>query len=1011
MKTKKRKYISIILCSLALFLVAVGFSTWIILSEQTGSILPFIIRSNLEVSAEPTVKLGTGINALFVGETEMLVGDGKTPNYSIKDANGKEITVSYIKDGDTTGRKIPGTWTWTPKGNTPPSAASNDEKLKSDTDTVSGYTLYYIENVPCTLTFTPSGIYEYLFNGYTFDDVQLNLYAVALWDSDPDKTDDVNTYYTTVDAALAAANGNGDNGSGTVYALPSGDYTNIESTRAKTAKTISSTKTIASGVTLCLPYGYENGNPLATLYAHRYKKEADGTTYVPDGNYRQDIVETFKNTDNAEIVPAEAKKLALTAPNNNNAYSDKSTYCKNVVTLDSQLQVNGTLDIRGIYYSGINNRISGQTFDAFACFTIGKGALTINKYLECFGFIDYNQTHAGFDRITFTKTASLLMPFVFYDWRGGSSTLAMLDANVNESNVWGAMTAISKIKNSTFITSPILRFVFPNIVGNYTIIGGAVAKARAVVHFSSSNETTLQDIVIVSAATGSFIQLYENASLQVSYADSKIDGVFGKMTLHFYGGASLNAFSITVALGDISSGIISGDMNLSSEGKFLPISYFYDVYFHGEGAIYDLTNQKVKLFPGSNVTIDKGTTVEAASFLVYNDPPSLGNNCYSPTYPSKFFPAKLEVNGTLTANEIGGTVTSTVSNAKIEVVKNSARDTDVLYISSTNSYSGSYDDQTLCSVVVELGSSKMTLGGFAFYKATERSLSLPKQADASAYYHTVGTYYSAARTDGTFGWYPTEITVTLDPNGGALTSDSTIKSTLDAGSGFAVNNSITSAPVRDHYDFSHWCTSKTCNASSHSFALYESTTLYAIWTPIPYTVTYHYDSTEIAGEVIPDGATVGNTNPTSFTILTNTPLFDATYASFVFNGWYVDEACKVSVSNLNGPEIVSYLSNGNLNLYSKWHPEGTKFYTINYNNDNTDGFNKTYSGSYVGENIGEYGLLSLTEKNNTTTYTQYFKGWSLTEGGDVITSLKDVTPTEGADTNNPKYTLYAVWGT
>ena len=81
-------------------------------------------------------------------------------------------------------------------------------------------------------------------------------------------------------------------------------------------------------------------------------------------------------------------------------------------------------------------------------------------------------------------------------------------------------------------------------------------------------------------------------------------------------------------------------------------------------------------------------------------------------------------------------------------------------------------------------------------------------------------------------------------------------------------------------------------------------TLYAVWKPITYTITYKYS---ITGYNF-DNA---NTNPLSYTVNTEIKLEDCGVPGYSFCGWYSDKAFKKQVKNISAG------STGNITLYAK----------------------------------------------------------------------------------------------
>ena len=148
-------------------------------------------------------------------------------------------------------------------------------------------------------------------------------------------------------------------------------------------------------------------------------------------------------------------------------------------------------------------------------------------------------------------------------------------------------------------------------------------------------------------------------------------------------------------------------------------------------------------------------------------------------------------------------------------------------------------------------------------------------------------------------WTPIEYTITYIPNGGAMPADAISKYTVES-------DTVTlPTPEREGYGFGGWFEDENLSGTAITQIVKGSTgdkVFYAKWVPGAYTITY-----------VMDGGTNAETNPTSYTVETETiTLADATKAGYNFGGWYLDAEFTEKVT-----QIVKGTT-GNITLYAKF---------------------------------------------------------------------------------------------
>ena len=193
---------------------------------------------------------------------------------------------------------------------------------------------------------------------------------------------------------------------------------------------------------------------------------------------------------------------------------------------------------------------------------------------------------------------------------------------------------------------------------------------------------------------------------------------------------------------------------------------------------------------------------------------------------------------------------------------------------------------------------------------------------------------------------------------------------------------------RTGYTFSHWDT-KADGTGADYYPNDEITldgtavNLYAIWTPITYTITYELD-----------GGTNHASNPENYTIETSTiTLQTPNKDGHTFGGWYEESTFATQVTQ------IAKGSSGNITLYAKWEEIPTTC-TITYDANGGEGAitdtNTPYDNGATVTVLGNYGAL--------TKDGYAFTGWNTAADGSGY-SYK-AGETFNITTNT---TLYAQW--
>lgn len=306
-----------------------------------------------------------------------------------------------------------------------------------------------------------------------------------------------------------------------------------------------------------------------------------------------------------------------------------SKYLKNTLTLSS----NVTLSLEGgkLYIGGIvgheSQVLGGHTSGSYTQILMESNSKIIAKEnfkneIICLGYIKQKYTNTNLNNgssILIEKESTLKVPFVIYDYRGGTDTVG----TYKHGNI-----------------SPFAVFDFPNIQIfsqiNYgaNVVGYADLYTGKKLIFQAQHNNADINIIGIKDA---LINLKTNGYVTYQYIHDDLRYTTEKDTsyskINFYGGFNTGNLQMYVDVPLFAQ-------NISTENVLFPISYRLDISLYD--GVYDL-NTKYKMMTGSHIYADKSTTFNVnKDFIVYNsysDPNGGGAK-----YPDKG-KAELIING------------------------------------------------------------------------------------------------------------------------------------------------------------------------------------------------------------------------------------------------------------------------------------------------------------------------------------------------------------------------------
>ncbi len=458
----------------------------------------------------------------------------------------------------------------------------------------------------------------------------INLYKVAQVGT---------TYYGSIENAIANTE------SGTITVLPN----------ATGNVTIASNVTIKAGVTLQFPYqnlktGAVEVNKSGKATLHSYFNKNNGET-EPE-NYGHDIY--FLQLTSKVVV-----KQGVIVTN------------YGTITIAGELTAGSQASADTVKHPGIKQRCTmvGHTARYYAKVVLESNAQIISgtgSNINCYGFIDESSKNNN-SKVTIKKDAKLYMPIIIHDTRGG--------------------TYMKTVYSDDRKISPFNQWEFRNIVSTLRVEFGGELVSTANLYASSMINHS--DVKIIGDSNTYLIELKEGSYLEAKYDIDETTRPantdkweYGIVKVSVYGDTNVNYLTLTIA----------ALASVSTKDSTLPVcDRLHISLYDGNFSILN----KAKLLPGSMLYVDSSATLTAAELTVYevfednckvnkNGPISVSNYGHY----RDLAPAKLIVNGKLTATSLGGKVITTQDDAIVEITNASC----------------------LCYEATELGTEKVTIG-------------------------------------------------------------------------------------------------------------------------------------------------------------------------------------------------------------------------------------------------------------------------------------------------------------
>ena len=712
-----------------------------------------------------------------------------------------------------------------------------------------------------------------------------------------------------------------------------------------------SDNSISSGTLVAMQSFSYGGTPYsADTYdtEKQYTHTVSGEVTVPSG-----VTFTIPYSSSGESF--KAGESTLDRQENNTTQVSGSVWnaiCANKISLAEGAKItnNGTMTVGGVIGRQTQG-ISGVTFGSFSAVVMGKDAQIVSPgTLNVFGYIVEEESNNG--STVNIEGGKVTMPFVVYDYNGGSYTVGAFNSGkMSPFNIFDMPNIHSRLycNSSSTITAYASLYT-----GEMTALGITIEPKMNTTSFNilASSKALF---IMGSGATAEFKYTPTN-----KFNDKFKPATDSRTEIKLSGNITTGDLSMTVSVA-----IITATVSLATVQ--FPVCHKFDVRLTS-GGTYTMTS-KYKFLPGSSLTVDSGATlvVNSNSSIIFYDgfPGEEGNinTLVSSYYPVSYrsSTAICNVGGTINVQGgLGGLITP-IKNGKLTFGASSYKSV------TSEEVNGGFDSSAI------LGD---TRGGTHTHVDTEKqALKLPTGYSDILCSNSSSIYFVGERADNKYGWQPENIKVTFNANGGSVTPASL--SAYCGAAGYTLGNTDLPIPTRNYYTFNHWCTDSSCqngqscqNAVKTGDKICRDITLYAKWTANTYTVTFKVD-----------GATYDTRNITYGALYTFPQ--SPTKTGYTFSYWEDAAGNKITSS--------TKMLTGNHELYAVWT---ANVYNLTFYSDGAELADERTTVTYG----DTYGTLPNLKKDGFI-----FEGWRLgSVDGIAVDANTEVTT--AAD-----HALYAKW--
>ncbi len=628
---------------------------------------------------------------------------------------------------------------------------------------------------------------------------------------------------------------------------------------------------------------------------------------------------------------------------NNFADSDNNkvgAYKKNELTIAN----NVTLSIEGgkLYIGGVvgheSSGLSGHTSGNYTQISLETNAKIIakegyNNEIECLGYI--KEKYSGNNKtnnsqVIFESGTTVKLPFVIYDYRGGSDTVG----SYKEGNI-----------------SPFAIFDFPNIQVESKINYGTNIIGLADLYTSTilvQHNTT--DINIVGSSS-SLVNLKENSYIIYKYNHSDLryttNDTNSYSKIDFYGGMDTGNLKMEIKL-------LGMSQTISTEDVLFPLSYRLNLNFYS--GVYNI-NTKCKLMTGSNFHSDYSSTMNFnKDFIIYK---SYSDPDGNPKYPTKDR-ARFIINGnTNISGAFGGLVETT-------------NDKETMYLNISS--------KTLSVTSIEgHGSSTIITNDFTKYDQPDLTqVARGEVLSSDKETHPVTNFESTIYTSSNYSYFVKANDLgsyTIKYYNDDKTLYKEVSYPIFKGETISLNGLSIEEPTKRFYKFEGWKITSNSDLTTNlkdpnGFEVKENNTYYAIasYSLATYSISFNYEFLDCK-----ESELVNDNNVLSFT-KNDLPLTlkKASNKGTYFNGWYINKDYNNSYLIID--ESINDVGYKDLELTCQF--TNSKTYTIKFiDNTYSDKYSSGALNTQKVSNINDINIPYPINCNENPNFNMYFEGF------------------------------------
>lgn len=453
------------------------------------------------------------------------------------------------------------------------------------------------------------------------------------------------------------------------------------------------------------------------------------------------------------------------------------TYRKNLITIKENVTVSvsqfGILQIGGVFGNpevGITGIVNGN----YCQLILESKAKIISKgTIQCYGFI--KESTLGNESRVEIQSGTLNIPFMIYDFKGGTLTVSYHNENV----------------------CPFSIYDIANIQSLLRIYSGSLVQAEYRIEINDEPFSGVVNL-IGSANTSNTALRLTKGYLDIKYGTSTLNGtpltvIEGQTEFNLFGNLSIGSIIMTVKYSLVGSLGVTVDLDTSK--YFFPIPYKFKFIVECNSIL--TVSEKAKMMPGSSILIKEESKLNVNKGLIFYPENYVETRAAAAAsnYPSNLSAAEIVNNGAIIVNSSGALGIAGDTNFIKTEVKEAT-------IEIYNSSSVTSNDEVEGENLGTTHSHKQEITGNPYGNLTTNYVSSSREKLDSI-------YQSVLLSNGTtYAWKELDISnATINVNYYSVYEDGTVEKYTDHGnatSGTVETGLALNVPTKSGYVFKGW---------------------------------------------------------------------------------------------------------------------------------------------------------------------------------------------------------------